>query len=552
MKYTIGLDYGTLSGRAVLVEAATGRECASFSMDYPHAVMDRALPDGTPLGMDWALQHPQDWLDVLAAVIPGVLREAGVRAEDVIGVGVDFTTCTWLPCLADGTPLCFVPGLEGEPNAWPKLWKHHAAQDKADRITALAKERGERFLSRYGGKVSSEWALPKSWQVLDESPELYEKADVFVEAGDWLTWMLTGNLVRNACMAGHKALWHKRDGYPSREFHRALDPRLERFVEDKLRGAVVPVGAKAGELNEKGAALTGLLPGTPVAASTADAHVTVCATGVTEPGRMVAIIGTSAVYLLLGEREAEVPGMCGVVEDGIVPGWYGFEAGQCCCGDHFAWFVQSCVPERYEKAAREAGVSVHAYLREKAARLRPGESGLVALDWWNGNRSVLVDANLSGMLLGMTLRTTPEEIYRAMIEATAYGARMIAESYRDAGLAVNDLIVTGGITLKDPMMMQIYADVLRIPVRVFGSKQGPALGAAVYGAAVAGRERGGYDSLEEASRAMQGPVAAVYEPSAAAADVYDRLYAEYKLLHDYFGRGENDVMKRLRALRSAD
>lgn len=552
MKYTIGLDFGTLSGRAVLVEAETGRECASFSMDYPHAVMDRQLPDGTPLGIDWALQHPKDWLDVLAAIVPGVLTQAGATAEEVIGVGVDFTTCTWLPCLADGTPLCLVSGLESQPNAYPKLWKHHAAQDKADRITALARERGERFLERYGGKVSSEWALPKSWQVLDESPELYEKTDVFVEAGDWLVWQMTGQLSRNACMAGHKALWHKQDGYPSAEFLRALDPRLETFVEDKLRGEVVPVGQKAGEINEKGASLTGLLPGTPVAVSTADAHVTVCATGVTEPGRMVAIIGTSAVYLLMGEKEVSVPGMCGVVEDGIIPGYFGFEAGQCCCGDHFAWFVQNCVPESYEKAAREEGLSIHAYLRKKAEKLKPGESGLIALDWWNGNRSVLVDADLTGMLLGMTLRTTPEEIYRALIEATAYSARMIAESYRNAGLAVNELVVSGGITLKDPMMMQMYADVLRMPVRVLQSKQGPALGAAIFGASVAGKERGGYDSLEEASRAMKGQFAAVYEPNQADSEVYDRLYAEYTLLHDYFGRGANDVMKRLKALRQSD
>ena len=549
MKYSIGLDFGTLSGRAVLAETETGREVSVFSMDYPHAVMDRQLPDGTPLGIDWALQHPQDWLDVLSAIVPGVLREAGVSPSDVAGVGVDFTTCTWMPCLADGTPLCFLSGLEHEPNAWPKLWKHHAAQDKADRVTRLAQERGEEFLTRYGGKVSSEWALPKTWQVLDESPELYERADVFVEAGDWLVWQMTGCLSRNACMAGHKALWHKGNGYPSREFLRSLDPRLENFAEEKLRGDVVPVGQKAGGISEKGAALTGLLPGTPVAVSTADAHVLFCATGVTEPGRMVAIIGTSSVYLLLGNEEKNVPGMCGVVEDGIIPGFFGFEEGQCCCGDHFSWFVQNCIPGKYEREAEAAGISVFKLLQHKASGLRPGESGLIALDWWNGNRSVLVDADLTGMILGLSLRTTPEEIYRALLEATAYGARVITESFRSAGLNISELVVSGGITLKDPMMMQIYADVLRMPVRVLASKQGPALGAAVFGAAVAGSARGGYDTLAEASRAMCSPTAAVYEPDAGSADVYDRLYAEYLQLHDYFGRGGNDVMKRLKAIR---
>ncbi|MDR1262750.1 MAG: ribulokinase, partial [Oscillospiraceae bacterium] len=462
-KYAIGVDFGTLSGRALVVDAATGAELGSSVLEYRFGVMDEKLPTGKKLGMDWALQHPLDYIDVLKETIPEALRQSGASADDVIGLGIDFTACTLLPVTVDGTPLCFMPEWADNPHAYVKLWKHHAAQDQANRVNALAEKRGEKWLPRYGGKVSSEWALPKILQVLEEAPDVYDAANYFIEAGDWVVWQLTGRQSRNACMAGYKALFHKRDGYPSKAFLRELNPRLENLVEDKLGCAISPLGVKAGETTGD-AALIGLKPGIAVAVANVDAHVTAPAAKAA-PGAMLAIMGTSTCHIIAGSEEKTVPGMCGVVEDGVYPGYFGFEAGQSCVGDHFAWFVENCMPAEYAEEAQTRGVSPHVLLTEKAERLKPGESGLVALDWWNGNRSVLVDVDLTGLMIGMTLATKPEEIYRALIEATAYGTRVIVENFRESGVAVDSFIASGGIALKNPMMMQIYADVLRMPIR---------------------------------------------------------------------------------------
>ncbi|MBM7582932.1 L-ribulokinase [Caldicoprobacter guelmensis] len=549
-KYTIGVDFGTQSGRAVLVEVDTGREVATAVKEYPHGVMDEYLPDGkTKLEPDWALQHPQDYLDVLAETIPAVLKEAGVSSEDVIGVGIDFTACTMLPIDKDGTPLCFYDEYKSHPHAYVKLWKHHAAQDEANRLNQIAAERGEEFLQRYGGKISSEWLFPKIWQILNEAPEIYERAAKFIEAADWIVLQLTGQEKRNSCTAGYKAIWHKRKGYPSKEFFRALDPRLENVVDEKLSRDIYPIGTKAGEITEKAAHLTGLKPGTAVAVGNVDAHVAVPAVGITEEGKMLMIMGTSTCHMLLSKEEKMVPGICGVVEDGIIPGYMGYEAGQSCVGDHFEWFVKNCVPPAYVQEAKERGISVYKLLAEKAQKLAVGESGLVALDWWNGNRSVLVDVDLTGVIVGCTLLTKPEEIYRALIEATAYGTRMIIETFEEHGIPIYELYAAGGIAEKDPFMMQIYADVTNREIRISGSPQAPALGSAMFGAVAAGKERGGYDSIVEAAKVMAKVRDTVYRPIPENVRMYDRLYAEYKILHDYFGRGANDVMKRLKEIR---
>ena len=547
-KYTLGLDYGTLSGRALLVNVEIGEEVASAVYDYPHAVMDTALPCGKKLKADWALQHPQDYLDVLHVTIPQVLKEAGVDASDVIGVGVDVTACTILPVLSDGTPLCFLDEYKDEPNAYVKLWKHHAANDLAVRMNEVAEERGELWLANYGGKISSEWAIPKVWQTLREAPDLYAKADRFIEAADWIIWQLTGKDTRNACCAGYKAMWNKTLGFPSDDYFKALDPRLEHVIDEKFGRDILPLGAKAGEVDARGAELTGLCEGTSVAVGVIDAHVFVPAVGMYKGGEMLAIMGTSTCHMMLGSDEVQVKGICGVVADGILPGFYGYEAGQCCVGDHFQWFLDNCLPKAYFDEAAEQGVNIHKFLRQKCEARRPGESGLVALDWWNGNRSVLMDADLTGMLLGMTLQTKPEDIYRALIEATAYGTRMIIETFRTQGVPVNAFYAAGGISQKDPMTMQIYADVINMPIRIAGSAQSGALGSAIFGAVAAGAQNGGYDDVYKAAEVMGKVKDTVYYPNAENAALYDKLYAEYKVLHDYFGRGGNDVMKRLKAI----
>ncbi len=548
-KYTVGVDYGTLSGRAVLVDVQTGKELASSVYEYPHGVMDKNLPDGTPLGHDWALQDAQDYLDVLANTVPAILRESGVSPDDVIGIGTDFTACTVLPVKADGTPMSFLPAYRNRPHAYVKLWKHHAAQDKANRLNEIAAARNEPWLKNYGGKISSEWAIPKIWQIVEEDPEIYDAMDRFIEAADWIIWQLCGKETRNSCTAGYKEIWNKRTGFPSDDFFKALHPKLEHVVEEKLSRDILPLGDRAGTLTPAAAKLTGLREGTAVAVGNVDAHVCVPAVGIDGPSKMLAIMGTSTCHIMMGEEEHQVPGMCGVVEDGVMPGYFGYEAGQSCVGDHFAWFIDNCLPASYWEEANRQNKNIHQYLREKAEKLRPGQSGLLALDWWNGNRSVLVDVDLSGMMVGMTLRTKPEEIYRALIEATAYGTRMIIENYREHGVPVEEFYASGGISQKDPMTMQIYADVIKMPVKIAGSLQGPALGSAIFASVAAGKEAGGYDSVFEAARAMGKIKDTVYAPIPGNSERYDALFREYRTLHDYFGRGENDVMKHLKAMK---
>jgi L-ribulokinase len=550
-KYTLGVDFGTESARAVLVDLANGAEIAQAVCAYPDGVIDERLP-GTEIALelDWALQNPADYVTCFQQSVRQAVSESGVDPVDIIGLGIDFTACTMLPTKADGTPLCYLPEWRDQPHAWVKLWKHHAAQPEANEINQVAAERGEPWLSRYGGKISSEWFFPKSLQILNEAPAVYAAADRLIEAADWIVWQLTGVETRNSCTAGYKAIWSKQDGFPSPDFFAALHPAMRDIVADKMSTDILPLGARAGGLTAEMAAATGLLPGIAVAVANVDAHVSVPAATVTGTGRMVMIMGTSTCHMVVGERPAIVPGMCGVVEDGILPNLAGFEAGQSCVGDHFAWFVENGVPGAYEREAQARDLNLHQLLEEKAAALQPGESGLLALDWWNGNRSVLVDVDLTGLLLGATLATRAEEIYRALIEATAYGTRVIIEAFEANGVPVNEIVAAGGLPERNHLLMQIYADVTGREFKVVGTTQAGALGSAMHGAVAAGAAVGGYDTIAAAAAQMARLQDVVYRPIAAHQAVYDQLYAEYLQLHDYFGRGANDVMKRLKALRA--
>jgi L-ribulokinase len=549
-KYAIGVDFGTESGRAVLVDIAKGQEIATAVHQYANGVIDERLPgSGIRLEPDWALQDPNDYLEVFKHAIPAVLQSSGVDPADVIGVGIDFTACTMLPTKANGTPLCFLPEWRDQPHAWVKLWKHHAAQPEANKLNQIAREQGYTFLDRYGGKISSEWFFPKAWQILDEAPDVYAAADRLLEAADWVVWQLTGEEKRNECTAGYKAIWSKRDGFPPNEFFKALDPGLEHIVDDKMSRTLYPLGAKAGELTATASGWTGLKAGTAVAVANVDAHVAVPAATVLEPGRMVIIMGTSNCHMVLGAEEREVPGICGFVQDGIVPGLPGYEAGQSCVGDSFAWFVEQCVPAAYEQQAAARGLNIHQYLEEQAARLKPGESGLLALDWWNGNRTILVDADLTGVLLGMTLATKPEEIYRALIESTAYGTRVIIDNFEANGIPITEIVATGGLPERNKLLMQIYADISGRPLRLTGTGQGGAFGSAMHGAVAAGQAAGGYDTIFDAARQMARLREETFRPIEANQAIYEQLYREYVTLHDYFGRGANDVMKRIKHLK---
>ncbi|MFC8519449.1 ribulokinase [Streptomyces sp. NPDC057257] len=540
----VGVDFGTLSGRAVVVRVRDGAELGTAVHTYQHAVLDRELPDGTPLPPDWALQVPGDYVDVLRYAVPEALDRAGVAPEQVIGIGTDFTACTVLPTLSDGTPLCELPEYTARPHAYVKLWRHHAAQAQADRITELAVERKEQWLQRYGGKISSEWEFAKALQLLEEDPELYHRTDRWVEAADWIVWRLCGTYVRNACTAGYKGQYQ--DGaYPSRDYLAALNPGFADFVTDKLDQPIGQLGAAAGRLTAEAASWTGLPEGITVCVGNVDAHVTAPAATAVEPGQMVAIMGTSTCHVMSSDQQGIVPGMCGVVDGGILPGLWGYEAGQSGVGDIFAWFVRTALPAEDAERAAAAGQSPHEYLTALAAGQKVGEHGLVALDWHSGNRSVLVDHDLSGVLVGLTLSTRPEDVYRALLEATAFGTRTIIEAFETAGVPVDELIIAGGLT-KNALLMQMYADITRRPLGVIGSDQGPALGAAMHAAVAAGA----YADIRAAAHAMGKVRRGVHLPDAERAAAYDRLYAEYRLLHDHFGRGGNDVMHRLRRIRA--
>jgi len=544
--YVLGVDYGTLSGRALVVRVSDGAELGSAVHEYANGVIDRILPaSGEQLPPDWALQDPDDYREVLRRAVPEALRAAGVAPEQIVGIGVDFTACTVLPTLADGTPLCELPELRERAHAYVKLWKHHAAQPQADRINALAHERAEPWIGRYGGRISSEWEYAKGLQLLEEDPEVYHRAARWIEATDWITWQLTGSESRNACTAGYKGILQ--DGArPSAEYLAALNPDFTDFTA-KLEHPISALGALAGGLSKEAAGWTGLPEGIAVSVGNVDAHVTAPAVKAVEPGRMVAIMGTSTCHVVSGPgggAPADVAGMCGVVDGGIIAGLWGYEAGQSGVGDIFAWFTSRFVSPELHAEAAERGLSLHELLTEQAAAEPVGAHGLISLDWHSGNRSVLVDHHLSGLVLGLTLATEPHEVYRSLLEATAFGTRVIVEALEAGGVAVTEYIAAGGLT-KNSFLMQLYADVLRRPVSLAGSAQAPALGAAIHAAVAAGQ----YADVAAAAAAMGSLMPEAYLPDPERAAVYDSLFAEYLTLHDHFGRGGNDVLHRLHEIK---
>lgn len=543
MSYVIGVDYGSLSCRAVLVDTRDGTVAAQEEMAYPHGILTEALPDGTPLVGSWCLQHPGDYLAVLEGTVPALLR-SGISPEEIVGIGVDFTASTVVPLDGSFRPLW--ERYPNRPHAWPKLWKHHGATAQAEKLTALCREKYPQYLRWYGGRISPECLIAKVFQVFEEDREIFDAAHSFVEAMDYVTGVLCGEPVFGASVAKAKAFYDS--GYPERAFFEALHPELGDLPRQKLMerygtGEAVAPGRRAGSLCPEIAARLGLCPGIAVSAPQMDAYGAMPGLGIAKPGVMLLVIGTSTGMMLLSEEEKKVEGVTACLKDTYYPGLWGYASGQASVGDAFGWFVENCVPEGYAQAARERNCSLHQYLTELAARFDPGESGIVALDWLGGNRSCLGNMNLSGMLLGLTLQTKPEQIYRALLEATAFGARAVLDAYREAGVPVEELWACGGIANKNDLMMQIYADVLGLPLHVSRCTQAPALGSAIYAAAAAG-----VDDLIRTVETMGDRRCRVFKPDPKHQETYDRLYREYKRLHDYFGRGENPVMEQLRIM----
>jgi len=532
--YALGVDFGTESGRALLLDLRSGAEVAVSEVAYAHGVIDRELPEsGEQLPPDWALQHSDDWLAVLDVAIPAVLEQAPSAREGVIGLGVDFTSCTVLPVTAEGLPLFKQESWRSRRHAWPKLWKHHAAQPIADRLNEVAAARGETFLERYGGRVSSEWYFPKLIELWLEDREVYDACHGFIEATDWIVWYLTGSERRQSCTAGYKAMWSQEEGLPSAAFFEAAYPGFDQPAA-KLGTAFAPLGTRAGTLRPQLAARFGLPESVAVAVGNVDSFVSVAGAGVQSPGTFVMVVGTSICDLVIDPAEVRLPGITGVVRDGILPGLYGYEAGQAAVGDMLAWFLHTLAPPGAEYAA----------LERAAAAIGPGASGLVALDWWNGNRTILADADLSGALFGLTLQTTREQVYRALLESIAFGNRRIIENFQEHGLALSEIVACGGIAEKSPLMMQLLADTSGLRVDVPDSIQIPARGAALFGA-VAG---GVYADIGSAIAATRPRIASSYVPDADAQAIYDRVYAVYRSLYERMGRSDAGLLHELKRI----
>jgi L-ribulokinase len=555
--YSIGLDYGTNSVRALIVDTANGREVATAVWNYPHGTQGVILSRDPNL----ARQNPADYVTGAEVAIKKALAAArrgvrGFQPGQIIGIGVDTTGSTPLPVDAAGRPLAFDRRFAKNPAAMAWLWKDHTSIAEAGEITALAGKMRPQYLAKCGGTYSSEWFFSKILHCLRSAPEVFDAAHLWVECADWVPAMLTGTeapdrLTIGVCAAGHKAMYSDDwGGYPDAEFLSALDPKLGQ-LRYRLRSAARSIDKSVGGLTRAWAKRTGLPPGIPVAVGAFDAHLGGVGSGIA-PGTLVKIIGTSTCDMMvvpLAQKLPDIPGLCGIVNGSILPGCYGLEAGQSAVGDIFNWFVNYLQPLGRKKGSHEA-------LSAAAAKLAPGESGLLALDWNNGNRTVLVDQRLTGLLLGQTLYTTPAEIYRALIEATAFGALTIVNRFEEYGLRVEQIVNCGGIAEKNPLVMQIYADVTGRPIKISRSGQTCALGAAIAGAVVASRSAGGYETYAEALHAMTALKPRVFKPDSKAHGVYRQLYGLYRKLHDAFGVPQADgnlygVMKELIEIRTA-
>jgi L-ribulokinase len=544
-KFVIGLDFGTKSARALLADAKTGECSAAASADYAHGVMDEYLPDGTKLKSEWALQYPGDYLAALVKVVTDVLNTSHADASDVVGLSLDFTACTMLPVDEALVPLCFHDQFAARPHAYVKLWKHHGAQEQTARINRILESRGVIDHVRYGGKVSTELLIPKITQILEEDPDVYQAADQMLEAVDWISQTLTGSKRRSASTASYKAWWNAESGYPV-DIFAAIDPRMADLAGTKLAGKVCPVGGRFGGLTKEWADKLGLTAGTAVGCGIIDAHAGLPGCGIIKPGKMMLIIGTSSVQAALSERPYSGRGIMGGVRDAIIPGYYALETGQAAVGDIFEWFIKKALPAEYVEKAGGSGVNMYRYLSAAAKKARPGASGLLALDWWTGNKTPFIDADLCGVIAGYTLSTKPEEVYRAIVEATGFGNRMTMEYFEEAGVRIDEIIACGGIAEKDDFLMQVYADIANRTIRSCASGGSAALGAAMYASAAAGVENGGHANIEEAARAMCGSPGKCYKPNPDNAARYDILYGAYKELSGIFEK--SDIMHTLRKL----
>ncbi|PAY17379.1 ribulokinase [Rhodopirellula sp. SM50] len=521
----LGLDFGTESARAVLVDR-NGCELAVCESPYRHGQITQTLPtSGAALPQHFALQDPADWIESAAEATRKAIGQSGIDVRRVVGIGVDFTSCTMLPTQLDGTPLCELERFRNTPLAWPKLWKHHGAIEQTDRMNRIAKARNEAFMDRYGGTIGLEWFFPKMLETIDKAPEVAEAAEVWLEAGDWFVWQLVGcdaaELPRSTCQAGYKALWSAETGYASDAYFAAVDPVLAAAARDKMPGQLLSPGQFAGTLCDDLADRLGLPAGIAVAAATIDAHAAVPGVGEAEPGTLVMVMGTSSCHMLNARQGKPVDGVAGIVDGGILPGMFGYETGQAAVGDAFAWLLKLLNLDSFEQLAKDA------------IALPAGADGVMCLDWMNGCRTPLMDGTVKGAFSGLTLATTPAHMYRALLEASAFGVRWIVDVLREGGIPVQRFVASGGLPHHNPAVVQVYADVLGSEIEVHPSQQGPAIGAAVLGMIAAGESKSGFASVADAARAMAAVPESdkqIVKPNRDHESSYRGLYQRYRKL----------------------
>ncbi len=529
MNYSIGLDFGTLSVRALLVDVSDGSEIAASVSEYACGVITGVLRGGSPLPEGYALANPPDYLSAMKNAVEGVLRESGINARDIVGIGIDATSSSTLPTDGEGSPLSL--RFPAHPHAYLKLWKHHGAYEQALYLQKAARQRKEAWLPYYGNGVYCELFLPKALETAMADPEVWKACACYLELGDWIVWRLTGRLTRSVSIAGCNSFWRETPGWPDEALFSAAAPGTGP-VTQKLGGDMLCLGQAAGGLTASMAAELGLYEGTPVAAAMIDSHASVSGCGASRPGDLTAVLGTSACYLLNALQERPVQGISASAYETLSCGLYGYEGGQSCVGDALDWFLRSCVPGRLEAEAAEKGIGLHALLSQKASALPLGSGGVRALDWLNGARSPQRDPNLRGVFAGLSLQSGTPAMYRALLEALCCGARRVIECYAAAGLPVTRLFATGGIPHKNAFFMQLLSDVLGMEIRVSQSGQTSALGSAIMGAAAGGR----YGGVRECIARMASPVRTVYRPGVRKADA-DALYRDYLRLAEKFENG---------------
>ena len=540
--YSIGLDYGTESCRGMLLDLKTKEIVDMYEMAYPNGVVTKYL-NNKPLKEKLVLQHPEDYEIAIIQCVRALLNNTGIEGEKITGIGIGFTSCTMLPVTADFTPLCYDDTFKEEPHAYAKLWKSHSAEVEASRITEALQNHP--FIDRYGGIISSEWLLPKVLETIHDAPNVFERTVYFMEAGDWLVSTLTGQLRRSSCMAGYKGNWQNNEGYLDSKILKGIHPKLENIYRHKLAGEVQAAGKLAGYLTDQWASKLGLTTETKISISIIDAHAAVVGAGVSETNEMLIVVGTSSCHLMLTNEQVLIPGISGVVKDGIYEDLYAYEAGQVAVGDIFSHFVKEQVPSYVIEEAKFEGKNTFELLTEQMSALKVGQSGIVALDWHNGNRTPYVNPNLSAVIVGETIYTEPHEKFRALIESTAFGTKRIVGLFEEQGIEIERIILTGGIPRKNNELVQIYADVLQKELVVIEQDHIPALGAAILGAAVA------LDlPLIEAVKIYQPTNKRQYQPNAEVKVAYETLYDCYKELSKYFAQQSNilNVLNRLKSL----